>query len=425
MEKQKTADTHQKALELNLDTTRFGSFAEIGAGQEVARWFLRVGAASGTVAKTICAYDKEVSDDLYGAGSRYVSRQRLEAMLDREWQQLLLQLGESRGAESRFFAFADTISSRNFAGTNEPHGWLGIRFQLQPGDEPNDILIHVYLLDPSSSLQQEAVGILGVNLVYAASRQMDSTDSFLDGLSQEMKGRIEIDFMDWRGPAFEQWDRKFVLIDLVTKGLTEVVAFLPDGRMLPPTEVLHNKKVVLSPGIFDVVEPFQRQMLASAIQAVQSETGSSPTGLFCLAYGPENLRRLETLLKEGYSVLLTRMEELYKMAAYVKRYTASSICFAIGLPLLIRVLEDAYGELEGHTLEGISRLFTQNVRVYVYPMTLSSAGERVQSMRKLGWEIEDADGWITANGIRPRPPINHLYNYILSSGFVIPMQPRK
>ena len=176
-------DTHHKALTLNLDPTIFGSFAEIGAGQEVARWFLRVGGASGTVAKAISAYDKEVSDDLYGAGTRYVSRQRLEAMLDREWDQLQTQLRESRGSTSRFFAFADTVSARNFAGTNECHGWMGVRFLTEPGGEPNDVLLHVNMMDPSNPLQQEVLGVLGVNLVYGVYHQRESQDVFLRGLA--------------------------------------------------------------------------------------------------------------------------------------------------------------------------------------------------------------------------------------------------
>jgi hypothetical protein len=157
-------DTHQKALALNLDPSKFGSFAEIGAGQAVARWFLAVGAASGTVAKTISAYDKEVSDDLYGSGVRYVSRERLEAMLDSEWNQLLKQLQKTRGSQTRFFSFVDTVAARNYAGTNEPHGWVGLRFQLQPEGQPNDIVLHINMRDSSNLLQQQAIGILGVNL---------------------------------------------------------------------------------------------------------------------------------------------------------------------------------------------------------------------------------------------------------------------
>src|SRR6202043_983534 len=201
-------DTHHKALTLNLDTSAFGSFAEIGAGQEVSHWFFVVGGASATVAKTISAYDKEVSDDLYGCGSRYVSRQRLEAMLDREWTQLLAQLDKTRGTKTRFFSFVDTVSARNFAGTNDPHGWVGLRFQLQPGGPPNDVLLHINMRDPSNVLQQEAIGILGVNLIYAAFYELQTKESFLEGVAGDvLKGRVEIDYIDLRGPAFESWDR--------------------------------------------------------------------------------------------------------------------------------------------------------------------------------------------------------------------------
>src|ERR1700741_1701733 len=161
-------DTHHKALTINLDSTMFGTFGEIGAGQEVARWFLQVGAASGTVAKSISAYDKEVSDDLYGPGTRYVSRPRLQSMIEREWSQLQSQLSASRGATTRFFSFVDTISARNFAGDNEGHGWVGLRFQTQPMGAPSDVILHINLRDPNNLAQQAAVGILGVNLIYAA-----------------------------------------------------------------------------------------------------------------------------------------------------------------------------------------------------------------------------------------------------------------
>ena len=161
-------DTHHRALTLNLDASAFGSFAEIGAGQEVAHWFFLVGGASGTVAKTISAYDKEVSDDLYGSGSRYVSKQRLQAMLDKEWAQLIAQVSKTRGSHTRFFSFVDTVSTRNFAGTNDPHGWVGLRFQFQPGEAPNEVLLHINMRDPANVLQQEAIGILGVNLIYSA-----------------------------------------------------------------------------------------------------------------------------------------------------------------------------------------------------------------------------------------------------------------
>src|ERR1700736_4097158 len=239
-------DTHHKALTINLDTSTFGSFAEIGAGQEVARWFLLVGGASGTVAKTISAYDKEVSDDLYGSGSRYVSKQRLEAMLDSEWTQLLTQLTKTRGPQTRFFCFVDTVSARNFAGTNDAHGWIGLRFQSQPGAPPNDVLLHINMRDPSNVLQQQAIGILGVNLIYAAFYEVQTQGSFLGGLAQDVVAeRIEIDNVDLRGPAFETWERRALLVHLVRAGLAEAVFFPTKGSPVPPSEVLYKKAVVL------------------------------------------------------------------------------------------------------------------------------------------------------------------------------------
>ena len=227
-------DTHHKALTLNLDATAFGSFAEIGAGQEVSHWFFVVGGASATVAKTVSAYDKEVSDDLYGSGSRYVSRQRLEAMLDKEWSQLLAQLNNTRAPHTRFFSFVDTVSARNFAGTNDAHGWVGLRFQSQPGGPPNDVLLHVNMRDASNVLQQQAIGILGVNLIYAAFYEVQTQKSFLESLAQDVVAeRVEIDYVDLRGTAFESWDRRALLVHLVRAGLAEAVFFPSKGSPVP------------------------------------------------------------------------------------------------------------------------------------------------------------------------------------------------
>src|ERR1700736_6309622 len=287
-------DTHHKALTINLDTSTFGSFAEIGAGQEVARWFLVVGGASGTVAKTISAYDKEVSDNLYGSGSRYVSKRRLEAMLDNEWAQLLTQLEKTRGLQTRFFSFVDTVSARNFAGTNDPNGWIGLRFQSQPGGPPNDVLMHINMLDPANILQQEAIGILGVNLIYSAFYELQTKESFLEGVAQNVvKERIEIDYLDFRGPAFETWDRRMLLAHLVSAGFAEAVFFPSKGPAFPPTEALYKKAVVLAPGYFGPVDSAHPQIharfLPSAIQEFHSELGktkSAPAGFFCLTAAP-------------------------------------------------------------------------------------------------------------------------------------------
>jgi len=431
-------DTHQKVLNLNLDPAIFGSFAEIGAGQEVARWFLTAGAASGTVAKTISAYDKEVSDDLYGAGTRYVSRQRLEAMLAREWTQLQGQLRETRGARSRFFAFADTVSARNYAGTNECHGWMGIRFQERPGGEPNEIVLHVNMRDPTSALQGEALGVLGVNLVYAAFHQRQSGDALLRALTEGgLPDRIEIDLVDLDGPVFTSWDRRLLLVGLAQLGMAEAVVFPVGGDWLPPTEVLHRRSVVVTPDTVERVDAFDAQLLGTAIEALRAEgtsPGREPVGLFSLAAAPlaEStapldpsliLSRVEALLTAGHGVLVTRRGELYRTTAFVNRFTAAPVRFAVDLMALAHILEMAHGRgVEGRILEGIARLFAQNVRIYAYPMSRADLVPRLQALPSGNWELDATGPWVTADLFRPAPPLGHLYAYLVETGFIAPMR---
>jgi hypothetical protein len=433
-------DTHHKALTLNLDSSKFGSFAEIGAGQEVARWFLVAGAASGTVAKTISAYDKEVSDDLYGSGSRYVSKQRLEAMLESEWSQLLTQLGKTRGPNTRFFSFVDTISARNFAGTNEPHGWVGLRFQLEPGGPPNDILLHINMVDPANVPEQEAIGILGVNLIYSAFYELKSKESFLEGVAEGVvRERIEIDYIDVRGPAFETWDRRSLLVYLASAGFAEAVFFPSKGPEVPPTEVLYKKAVVLAPGYFGHVDADHRQvharLLASGVQQLQNELGEThavPAGFFCLTASsimpnepppqiPDLMRRIDALLAAGGDVLLFRQAELYQMTPLVNRYTKAPVRFVSGLSQVIRTFEDLYGHLEGSRLEALGRLFAQNVRIYAYPMTDGDLREWLNSVSMTGWEWNETNGWVSVAQLVCAPPLGHLFDYLVASNFLIPV----
>jgi hypothetical protein len=434
-------DSHHKALSLNLDASTFGSFAEIGAGQEVARWFLLVGGASGTVAKTISAYDKEVSDDLYGSGSRYVSKERLGAMLDSEWTQLLAQLSKTRGPQKRFFCFVDTISARNFAGTNDANGWVGLRFQLQPDGPPNDILLHINMRDSSNVLQQQAIGILGVNLIYGAFYELQSKESFLEGLAEDVVAeRIEIDYVDLRGPAFESWDRRALLVYLVRAGLAEAVFFPSKGPTVPPTEVLHKKAIVLAPGYFGHTDSTHSdvhlRLLASAIQELQGDLGEgkpAPAGFFCLTVAPltpsesapetaDLLRRIDALGAAGGDVLLFSKPELYNMKALVNRHTQEPVRFVAGLSLIIRAFEDIYANLEGRLLEAVARLFAQNVRIYVYPMTAADLREWLKSTSFTGWEWSETNGWVSAAQLRHAPPLGHLFAYLLASNFLVAMR---
>jgi hypothetical protein len=434
-------DTHHKALTLNLNASAFGSFAEIGAGQEVSHWFFVVGGASATVAKTVSAYDKEVSDDLYGSGSRYVSRQRLEAMLDKEWAQLLTQLGDTRGSHTRFFSFVDTVSARNFAGTNDPHGWVGLRFQLQPAGPANDVLLHINMRDPSNVLEQEAIGILGVNLIYATFYELQTEESFLAGLAEDVvKERIEIDYVDLRGRAFEGWDRRTVLAHLVSGGFAEAVFFPSKGPTVPPTEALYKKALVLAPGYFGHGDSAHSQvhirLLDAAIQELQKELGDtkvSPAGLFCLTAAPltptdpvpevpDLLRRINALLAAGGDVLLFRQSELYNMKALVNRYTQAPVRFAVGLSLMIQAIDGIYGNLEGRLLEALARLLAQNVRIYVYPMSSAELREKLTGFSLSGWEWSETNGMVSATQLRHAPPLGHLFAYLLASNFLVPMQ---
>jgi hypothetical protein len=433
-------NAHQKALHINLDPTSYGSFAEIGAGQEVARWFLVVGGASGTVAKSISAYDKEVSDDLYGSGARYVSQERLEAMMDSEWRQLINQLSTSRGSNTRFFSFVDTISARNYTGTNEPHGWVGLRFQLQPGGQPNDIVLHVNMRDPSNPLEQEAIGILGVNLIHAVFYQLQTKESFFQNIAQDLEKRIEIDYAEVRGAAFEGWDQRAILVQLVCAGFAEAVCFPCNGPPVPPIDVLHKKATVLAPGSFEHIDSahaaIHNQLLISGIQQLREELAEkdpAPVGFFCFSAMPlretdpppaisDLLGRIDALHTHGGDVLLFRERELYGMTALVNRYTKEPIRFVVGLSLLVRIWEYRYNNLPGSFLEALSRLLQQNVRIYAYPMSTKDLEQAVQSISATRWQWANTNGWVSARELQPPPPLDHLYDYVLDSNFLVPIQ---
>jgi len=438
MSKHEKYDTHQKALALNLDPTIFGSFAEIGAGQEVARWFLRVGGASGTVAKTISAYDKEVSDHLYGIGTRYVSKPRLQAMLEAEWVQLLGQLQPSRGVDTKFFSFVDTVSARNYAGTNDCHGWVGLRFQTKPCGAPNEIILHINLRDPGNLGQQEALGFLGVNLIDAAYQALGSAEEFLASVFEDLGlERVEIDFLECSGPAFENWDRSEIHTFLVTGGYAEAVVFPADNQLLPANELLYKQVLVLAPGAFDSVSQLHANLVADTLAQLPNEElqeGKGRLGLFCLSIADARgegrkipvkqiPNHVKTLQKLNYGVMLFRARELYKISAYVNRYTQSRIHFAIGLTVLLRVLDDRYKDLPGTLLEGIARLFMQNVRVSVYPMAAEEVRRHVDVAGLKGWRWKETNGMIAADDLHPPEPLDHLYQYLLSSGFIMPEKP--
>lgn len=371
-----------KALHVNLDSSRYGSFAEIGAGQEVVRWFFQAGGAAGTISKSISAYDMTVSDAIYGKCKRYVCRERLEAMLHYEYDLSLDRLSAARGDDSVFFSFADTVSARNYRGTNECHGWLGMRFQTAPGSAPSEIIIHVRMLDSTNALQQEALGIVGVNLVYAASYLHETPDqiieSLLDGLSTE---RLEIDMIDFSGAAFCEVDNRVMSLRLVQLGLSGAAMFSADGAVLQPSEHLRKKSVLVERGRFRPVTHVNIDMLNSALRDFEAEEDTDPgqtvsimeiTMHNLLTEGDVDLKdfvdRAEVLEAAGHTVMISDFPEYYRLAAYLSRYTQKRIGLTMGAYSLAELFEEHYyTSLDGGILEGFGRLFKNNVKLYVYP----------------------------------------------------------
>lgn len=429
-------DTHEKALAINFDQTIYGTFAEIGAGQEVARWFLTVGGASGTVARTISAYDMAFSDAIYGKVGRYVSRERIEGMLDHEFGLLLDRLGTLR-TDARFFAFADTISARNFAGTNEPHGWVGVRFQTTPHGEPNDVILHLNLLDASNQQQQEAVGILGVNLVHAVFHRRERLDDLLpalvDGLSAD---RIEIDLVVLRGAALEPLGNRAANLELVQHGLAEGVTFPADARLVPPSELLRKRPLMLAPGVFAYPEPIHAAMLGAALSHMESDIGPQerpPLPVFVLsgrhpseesnAPTPELAARVDALTATGFDVLVSRRPEVYRMVQYAKRYTTAPIRLVIGSLTLADIFHAGhYRDLEGQLIEALARLFAYNVRMYVHPMPVTALDRLAPDVAK--WiRVPEGDGMVTLEHIEVPSPTSHLLAYLVESGFLRAIPP--
>src|SRR5579863_8916677 len=381
--------THQKALKINLDPLRYGTFAEIGAGQEVARWFFQVGAAAGSISKSISAYDMAVSDAIYGRTSRYVSRERLQSMLDHEHGLNLERLRATRGDTTAFFAFADTVAARNFQGTNECHGWMGVKFQAHPRDQDSQIIIHVRMLDHENSLQQEALGIVGVNLLYGAfflhHKHELMVESLLDNLSIE---RIEIDMIEFSGIEFRHVDNRVMSLKLVQLGLSGAAMFGPSGEVLQPSEVLRKRPILVERGSFRPVTKVNIDMIKSAYERFASEPevalGSVvelmeitmknllATGKIDLA---DFLARADVLAAAGKTVLISDYFEYYRLAAYLTRYTSQPIAVTMGVGSLQDLFkEEYYAGLEGGILEAFGKLFTKDLRIYVYPLKDAASG---------------------------------------------------
>jgi hypothetical protein len=438
-EKQELLTTNRKALTINLDGTHYGTIAEIGAGQEVARVFFQAGSASGSIAKTISAYDMTFSDAIYGKAPRYVSRERLTTMLGHEYKLLQERLQEKRGERTCFFVYADTVATASAKSGNSGHGWLGIRFQTKPLEEPSDILIHVRTLDKKNVLQQEALGIAGTNLIYGAFYYRDQPDKFIQSLADNLgTDRVEVDMLKFSGPAFAHIDNRILSLHLVKHGLTNAVMFSPAGDVLQPSEVIYNRPVLVERGSFRPVTHVNVDMLNCATAQFLQEPmvkGKDVVVLMeitmnnLLAEGSldeqDFLSRVDMLGHIGFTVLISNYSEFYRLVSYFRRYTKEMIGVAMGINNLLEIFNEKYYEnLEGGILESMGRMFRHAVKLYVYPMqqvaydSYIKTGQPSEAGQAHVAHAFAAKVLITARNLTVADRLRNLYAHLLENHYI-------
>jgi hypothetical protein len=381
MDSVKKLTTQEKALRINLSKLIYGSFAEIGAGQEVAANFFKVGGASGTVAKTMSAYDMKFSDAIYGQCDRYVCEERLYSMLDKEYV-LLPERLPHRIHDTQFFAFADTVETLNFERTNQGHGWVGLRFQLKPNSEPNDCIVHVKLHDNDPLQQQLALGVVGVNMIYGCMFLTDPEEimlSLLDGLSSR---RVEFDMFSLNGPDYKHVDNRLMALKLVKNGLTKAAMFGPDGTVLQPSEALYKKNVLVLRGRFRPVTHVNVDMLLTSRRQFKNEADVDKSRIVLLSELTLNdlssdgqinekdfLYRADILCSLGQTVLVSNYFEYYRLVDYLAKITKGrKTGIILGIYALQKIFEErTYDNLRGGIMESFASLFGNNVKLYIYP----------------------------------------------------------
>lgn len=394
-----------KASQVNMDAERYGAFAEIGAGQEVARHFFQAGKASQTIAKTMSAYDMIYSDEIYGKekNGRYVCESRLEKMLSKEYDLLEKRLSASRGEKTKFFAFANTVATGS-SETPRCHGWMGVRFQNQARGAFNDIVLHVRMMDPYRLQQQEALGTLGVGLIYAAFYGIQKAENFLSLLTENLKaGQIRIDVIKFRGPDLVSFDNQKLNLELVEKGLSECVLFNPKMDVLNVSDEIYGKSVLVQRGHYKPptithVEVFKKGF-EHFRKSLKNET--PPKSILCISeilleekpnLG-ECLFRIQALTQLGHMVLVSRFKWYYELKSYLRRSTSNPIAIVVGASHLERIFEpEAYAQLSGGILEGLGRLLDQDTKLLIYPHKTK--------------EI-----CLTASTFSPKPNSQHLYKH--------------
>lgn len=411
------ATTANKALRVNLDLSRYGTFAEIGAGQEVARHFFLAGKASQTIAKSMSAYDMTFSDEIYGRekSGRYVCESRLVKMLEKEYNLLLKRLEEKRGKETAFFAFANTVATGS-AESPRCHGWMGLRFQAAPGEEPNDIVMHVRMRDHRRLQQQEALGVLGVNLVDSAFYGIDKVGDFIPRLVQNLReGQVFIDVIKVSGPRMAAFDNRLLNLELIRQNLAEAVLFSETGEILHISDALFGKALIVERGNFNPLNNMHVDVLekgcARFTEDVKKLTSQKVDVLSALEIVlppdtkmkdlPAISSRIDMANAQGLPMMVTRFKLYYQLKQFLHKYTPAPMALVMGAAHLEKVFDPQYyNHLEGGLLEGMGKLLDPTTRVYVYPHKT----EKV---------------CMTSQTFRPQGPHGLVYQYFMDQGWLI------
>lgn len=387
--------TRNKALYINLNNTIYGSFAEIGAGQEVARNFFQAGGASGTIAKTISAYDMTFSDSLYGKSrtGRFVDEERLTKMLDKEYQVITDLLCSEKTNETRYFAFANTVAAINFKKDNYSHGWLGLKFQLEPNCEPNEILVHVELLEKNNLQQQQTIGILGVNLIYACFYYWKNIDWFIKSLLDELStDRVEINTIRIKGPQFENIDNRLLSVKLVKFGMTDATIFDSKGNIQMPADMLYKKNILALRGSFRPITYVGIDMMKTGFSLFKKDVDYTKENTVVLSELTLNnllqegevdeqdfLDRADILCGMGQNVLISNFKEYYKLTTYFSKFKIQELRLVTSSLTLLNILDEKYySSLKGGILEAFGGLFLKNVKLYIYPALQENSYELLQ-----------------------------------------------
>ncbi len=384
----------QKALKLNLDTHIYGTFAEIGAGQEVANNFFKAGAASGTVAKSISAYDMTFSDSIYGKeeSKRYVCKSRLIKMLNYEYD-LLLERLEATRKESKFFAFANTVSARNFHGTNEQHGWLGVKFRHEVASESSEIILHTRMHDNTNLRQQQALGTLGVNLIYSTFyKRSESVDSFVNSLMEGLNSeQIEIDMISCSGPAFEHVDERLLNLQLVKSEITDSIVFNTQGEVSLASDELYKKNVLIARGSYRPPTNVNMDILSCSEKEFKEDIGEDD--VLTLAEitisqlqndgsisSEDFLARVDLLASLGQMVMVSSFKQYYRLTNFLTRFRPKNISIVLGIYNFMQIFDNEYNLATGKTLEAIGMLLGEKVKVYLYPYKESESSKELVNL---------------------------------------------